>query len=32
MVRLTDEGVQWARKECDKPPYLDYRDLQNSPL
>jgi hypothetical protein len=31
MVRLTDEGVQWARKECDKPPYLDYRDLQNSP-
>jgi hypothetical protein len=31
MVRLTDEGVQWARKECDKPPYLTYRDLQNSP-
>ena len=20
MVRLTDEGVQWARKECDKLP------------
>jgi hypothetical protein len=31
MVRLTDDGVQWARKECDKPPYLNYRDLQNSP-
>ena len=31
MVRLTDEGVQWARKECDKLPYLSYRDLQNSP-
>ena len=31
MVRLTDEGVQCARKECDKQPYLYYRDLQNSP-
>ena len=31
MVRLTDEGVQWARKECNKLPYLAYRDLQNSP-
>ena len=31
MVMLTDEGVQWARKECDKLPYLAYRDLQNSP-
>jgi hypothetical protein len=31
MVRLTDEGVQWARKECNKLPYLAYRDLQISP-
>ncbi|MGI8834390.1 MAG: hypothetical protein ACR2IS_17360 [Nitrososphaeraceae archaeon] len=30
MVRHSDEGVQWARKECDKPLYLDYRDRQNT--
>ena len=32
MVRHSDEGVQWARKECDKTLYLDYRDLQNTSL
>jgi hypothetical protein len=29
-VSLTIEGLQWAKQECDRPPYLDYRYLRNS--
>jgi hypothetical protein len=30
-VNLTDQGLQWAQQVEDKPPYLEYRYLQNNP-
>lgn len=29
MVRLTSAGLQWAQRQCENRPYLDYRHLQN---
>jgi hypothetical protein len=29
-VSLTIEGLQWAKRECVRPPYLDYISLRNS--
>jgi hypothetical protein len=28
-VNLTNQGLQWAQQVKDKPPYLEYRYLQN---
>jgi hypothetical protein len=28
-VNLTDQGLQWAERMKDKPPYLEYRPLLN---
>jgi hypothetical protein len=28
-VTITDQGLQWAKRVCDKPPYLEYLNVRN---